>query len=187
MRDMSAKIEKAWAVREGGDVKRLHVVPVHTDPSVARHSWNMAALLWLLHPNPSKNLLLSCILHDCNERWVGDTPAPVKYSMFPDLGREIKKAEEVVDEIMGFAPHLNEHEKNWRRGVDLLELLMYAQAEIAMGNRNMQATHDNVRAHIVESSWVPEPIVDFARQLRWQRTMDVVMQGETFGALEDNS
>lgn len=174
------------AHREAGDVKRMHTVPVVTDPSVARHSWNMAILLWLLHPKPTFEMIMKALTHDNAERWIGDTPSPAKYRINPGIKEELDAAEYEINKVIGCTFELTEDEAKWVRAVDLLEFLMYCEDELAMGNQNVKTSLTNVRAHIAESDWIPPKIKIFARDYMWSRTFDTI-EGEKFGALNDHT
>lgn len=183
---MKNLINMVKAHREAGDVQRLHTVPVVGDASVAKHSWNMAMILWLLHPSPSLKLIMQALTHDNCERWTGDIPAPAKYRMFPALGAEMKAAEIKVADALGLDFTLSDEDQKWVRAADLLEFLMYCEDQLAMGNENMRRSLDNVRRHLTESDWIPEKIRVFAYAYQWFRTSDVV-EGEHFGVLEDHT
>lgn len=175
----------AQAHREAGVVQRMHIVPCLTDTSIARHSWNMAILLWLLHPKPSLKLILRTLTHDNAERWLGDVPSPAKYSINPEIGVAMKESEDAINKVLGIDFDLTEDEMNWSRGVDLLDFMMFCEDELNMGNLGIRPSLENARRHILESEWVPTKIKVFAKDYVWERTRDVI-DGELFGSLETN-
>lgn len=183
---MEKLINLVKAHREAGDVRRMHTVPVVTDPSVCRHSWNMAILLWLLHPKPTFELVMKALTHDNAERWIGDTPSPAKYKINPGIKEELDIAEAQVNELIGCEFDLSEEDARWVRAVDLLEFLMFCEDELYIGNQNVKSSLVNVRAHIQQSDWVPGKIKVFARDYHGGRTFDTV-PGEKFGELEDHT
>lgn len=175
-------VRKVQALREGGHTQRLHTVPVHLDASVAKHSWNMAVLLNTLWPDAPKHLIMACLLHDVSERWIGDTPAPAKYSIHPPLAKALHAAESKVEDALGIMQvELTREEQAWLKGIDILELVMHAEDEINLGNNHLDVTLRNAQA-ILDDEWVPEPIREFARAYRWQRTSDLV-EGNTMEKL----
>lgn len=172
------------AIREGGHTERVHTVPHLLDASVAKHSWNMAAMLALLYPEASKNLILAAIFHDVSERWIGDTPAPAKYSIEPDLGHMLHRAESKVERALGIMQMtLTPEEKTWLKAIDILEFVMYCSDELAMGNRHIEVSLRNARA-ILSGDWVPRALREFAESYEWRRTSDLI-EGDTMEALTD--
>lgn len=178
---INARIRRVQALREGGRVQRLHTVPIIGDASVAAHSFNMALLLAILMPDYPGRLMEAVLTHDLAERWVGDTPAPAKYTIHPPLGEELKKAEEVVDKALGIGIELSEFERGWLKALDILELLMFCEDQLALGNRNVELTAKNCRI-ILDADWVPNRVREFAMCYEWERTADVV-GGETMGEM----
>jgi 5'-deoxynucleotidase YfbR-like HD superfamily hydrolase len=175
-------IRKSLALREGGYTQRMHTVPVLGDTSVARHSWNMASLLWVLHPNPSQDLVWSVLFHDVPERWVGDTPSPAKYSINPALGKELKEAELKVEAALGLEFGLNEEERRWLKALDILEFVMYCDDQSALGNQNVKTGRANAM-RTLDKPWVPEEVQLFLLNYKWQRTNDIV-PGEVMTGLD---
>ena len=74
-------VEQIRSLRESGNVKRVHTIPVVGDVTytVGSHSWNAVSLLYQLHTGPSHNLVKALLWHDCAERWMGDIPWPAKH------------------------------------------------------------------------------------------------------------
>jgi hypothetical protein len=178
-------IIQAQALREGGHVQRCHTMPILGDASNARHCYNMAILLELLWPTELPAYMYRAVLkHDTAERWVGDTPAPAKYSIYKPLGKALREAEMVVEQALGIDEDLTlgEHDEAWLKGVDMLEYLMFCEDQLNLGNRNVFRSIVNVKA-MLESPWVPDPIRQFARHYSWSRTADVV-QGESMTSLD---
>jgi 5'-deoxynucleotidase YfbR-like HD superfamily hydrolase len=166
-------IRRAQAIREGGHTQRMHTCPVHGDASNAKHQWNMAVLYLQLHPAPQMSVLQHILLHDVAERWVGDTPAPAKYSINPQLGKELHKAELEVELALGLDLRVLPEDQKWVKALDILELFMYCHDQIAMGNMNLHPTLHNCTI-ILKGEWVPEVVRDFAASYRWERTMNIV-------------
>jgi len=110
-------------VYESGKVLRYHSNPVmarlfQTD---ADHAWGCAALLFVLHPSPSLELIKAAIFHDSGERWAGDMPAPAKWKN-PKLAEDHATVEKELADEKGIPTfELDEEEENWLKFVDRLE------------------------------------------------------------------
>jgi len=133
-----ALLIRVTATREAGDVRRCHIVPHHGQYNVAQHSYGAMSLLLLLHPNPSLDLIKAVQWHDCAERWLGDIPAPAKWTS-SELGRVYEQAEEKVLKVLGLLPSLGREETNWLKAVDTLDLWLWCREEEAMGNETVSA------------------------------------------------
>ena len=131
-----SRIDRILAAREGGHVERCHTFPHHGTYSVASHSYNMVAMLVILHPEPSLELIKACLLHDCAERWVGDVPSPAKPHVAPGLGDE----EDEILRHFDFPPKsdLSEEDARWVSALDALEFLIWCSDQIALGNQRAE-------------------------------------------------
>lgn len=170
---LTEKIRRVQAYREGGAVQRCHTMPILGDASNARHQYNMVVLYFLLHPNPLIEVVHHILVHDVAERWVGDTPAPAKHSMNPQLGKELLKAEQWVEQALGIPELVDAGERKWVKALDLLELLMFCEDQLALGNRNVTLTGRNCRV-LLQGHWVPQVVREFAAAYTWSRTEDIV-------------
>lgn len=165
-------MDRAKALLEGGRVQRFHALP-HTQPyTVAEHSWSMAMLLLALHPHPvPQRLLWACLTHDVAERWVGDTPAPAKWYVAPDLCHALEKAEHHINTTLGIDWGLNEVDRRWLKALDVAELMVYATDEIHRGNRFMAPTVAKCR-EVLNEEWVPEQVQKWCSNYTPLRTPD---------------
>lgn len=170
------------ALREGGHTQRLHTVPHLGDASVATHSWNMAVMYLQLCPEPKLNVVKHILEHDVAERWIGDTPAPAKYAINPELGRACHAAEALVEAALDIESDLPKEDQRWVKGLDLFELMLYCEDQLAIGNRNVELTGENCRV-ILREHWVPQLIKDMATHYVWSRTCDIV-EGEVMRGLD---
>ena len=153
-------MDRIKAVREAGWVQRMHTTPHHRPHTVAQHSWSMAAMLLLLHPDPSRELIQAALFHDVAERWTGDMPAPMKWWINPEIGIAMAHAEAGILIELGLANKLSEEETKWLRALDILDLYLYAKDELNLGNRHMQEVHDV--CHDFVFSWdSPKEIIDW--------------------------
>ena len=74
----NSKFIQVRAARESVAVRRAHIMYTARHYDIAQHCYNMAAMLMLLHPNPSAELIKAVLFHDVAERWTGDMPATAK-------------------------------------------------------------------------------------------------------------
>lgn len=122
------------ATREAGTVRRCHIVPHHGQYNIAQHSYGAVSLLLLLHPKPSLKLIKAVQWHDVAERWLGDVPAPAKWT-HTELGEAYERAEEELLKRLGLFGELTDLEVAWLKAVDTLELWLWCrEEEEALGN-----------------------------------------------------
>lgn len=151
------------ATREAGAVRRCHIVPHHGQYNIAQHSYGAVSLLLLLHPDPSLNLIKAVQWHDVGERWLGDMPAPAKWSN-PELGRVYEAAEARVLKALDLLPDLTRDEGRWLRAVDILDLLLWCREEAALGNTavsRMLRSCVDAMDRAAEAGTLPEPVRAF--------------------------
>ncbi len=133
-------VERALAIREGGQVQRAHTMQYDGPYNVAIHSYNALSLLLLLYPKtPSLGLIRAVMWHDVPERWTGDIPAPAKWAS-PKLKELLDKLEEKILKELGLEDlfkNLSQEELNWLNAVDLLELWIWSKEQIHHGNKNL--------------------------------------------------
>jgi 5'-deoxynucleotidase YfbR-like HD superfamily hydrolase len=163
------KLEQVLAIREGGGVKRLHTVPTLRDYLVSSHSWTMVTLLLLLHPKPTVRLIQAVQFHDVFERWVGDIPAPAKYWINPDLGREARETERRVEQILDIGQELTKDEVRWLKALDFLELLMWCDEELSLGNTSIEPVRTNIRRLMTQVE-LPDEVAEFMKTYEWKRS-----------------
>lgn len=167
-----------YAVREGGAVERCHTIP-HTRPyTVAAHSWGVAVLLHQIfsgHPRYYEALELA-LFHDVPERWTGDLPAPIKHN-----NKEVSNAIMNVDQAVAqWLDIPSEHEASEDafyifKLCDLLELYLWAQEEMAMGNQNALSVHHQLQAWFAEMERkheLPSMFYTYVKTLDWRRASD---------------
>jgi 5'-deoxynucleotidase YfbR-like HD superfamily hydrolase len=126
---------------KSGEVTRYHTFGARMAQSNAAHSWGVAAILAIVRPDASAELLRAAILHDCQEVAFADIPFPVK-QQFPVL-RDIEgRVEEVFWYDMGITPPvLNVEEKAVLSAADRLEsmLFMHRASEPAISDDEQEA------------------------------------------------
>ncbi len=175
MTSIDKLIKKVRAVRESGNVERCHTTPHHGSYSVAEHSWGVATLLGILHPRPSRQLLLAGLWHDVPERWTGDIPAPMKWLAGDVFKEELTRITNTIELDLGIdqAHHLSAEDYKWLKACDMLDYLLWSIDQIALGNQN--ANEGRLNAEYWFDNYkeeVPDIILEFVNYYRWCRTSD---------------
>ena len=162
--------EQVRAIREAGHVRRCHTLPHVGHYDVANHSWQALALLHALHPNPSTNLIWALAFHDVAERFTGDIPAPAKWGS-PELVAVLRELELRIDVALNTVFHLTADEVLWLNAIDRLELLLWAEDQMAMGNRNAEQCGNLIRIWF-RKNWdaLPNPVAQFISGYTWSRS-----------------
>lgn len=159
-------------LREASHVKRCHTMAIIGEYTVGQHSFDMVTLLLALHPHASRELIIACLAHDLAERWVGDIPAPTKWSD-PMLNGHLEKLEHSILDKLGLNVVLNPIEARWLHGLDRVELLLWSKDQLAMGNQSAA----NVVAALLrwfQNNELPEALKRFVENHKWQRTPDTI-------------
>jgi 5'-deoxynucleotidase YfbR-like HD superfamily hydrolase len=120
-----------------GVTKRFHTKrTIHTQ-NVAEHSWGVAMILIEIC-KPSAMLLHVALTHDLAESVTGDTPATAKWAS-RELRDSLARLEDSFNKRMGIDYGLLPEEQECIKWADMLELIMYCQAEVDMGNTKMES------------------------------------------------
>jgi 5'-deoxynucleotidase YfbR-like HD superfamily hydrolase len=154
--------------REGGATQRCHGAPTLGDASVARHSYNMAVMARLLWPGQHQ-LVYACLFHDTSERWTGDVPNPAKRQFraaFEELEARVNKELSIDGEL-----ELDTENAQRLRALDLFELQLFAEDQLALGNRNFERMRDHVK-ELLSDFWVPDVVQRLSASYTWGRTSD---------------
>lgn len=159
----------ARTFREAGNVARCHTLPHHGNYSVASHSWHALALLFLLHPQPSHALIWSLAFHDVAERFFGDQPTQAGWAN-PALREAQKEAEATALRKLGATFPLTADDEQWLSCLDKLELLLWCEDQMALGNKHVENCAGLVRGWF-RTHWekVPAPIASFISTFIWRR------------------
>lgn len=162
--------------RECAAVKRCHTVPIVGEYTVGQHSHDALSLYLLLCPEPRLDVVRAIHFHDYGERWTGDVPAPAKWAA-PGL-RELTEALEArCLSAHGFSlPDLDEEGEAWLKGVDLLELYLWAQDQVCRGNRNLEPMVEKILEHVASlpDDAIPAPVRAAYRREEWSRSTDTL-------------
>lgn len=169
---MQSEVVKVLQMREGSSVERCHLLPHVGSYSVGKHSFDMLCLLHVLYPKASANLVKAILLHDLAERWTGDVPGSA-YESFPELGKEVHRANDTASELAGYNVDLTPAEQKLLKVIDKMELLLWCHDQKNMGNKNVGRMQDRLEAWF-EKNPIPKPCEEFLNYFRWQRTTETI-------------
>lgn len=165
------------AAREGSHVRRCHTIPHHGEYTVGKHSYDAVNLLLFLYPGePSINLIKAILWHDLGERWAGDAPYP---ATLKDEGfaEGYRRVEELGRQEHGIhIPQLTAFEAQWLSAVDKIELYLWAQEQLALGNRMVEEYLEvlwNWFNEKHEQGVLPKEAWNFVQQYVFERLKDV--------------
>lgn len=167
-------VERVLAAREASHVTRCHTVPHHGEYSVGKHSHDALSLLFILHPDPSINLIKALHWHDGGERWLGDIPSPAKMYN-PELKRVYEATErEALErwELDEGLRELNAEEGAWLRAIDGIELFIWCKEQEALGNRHVYTftrTLTEYFKRLEMDGMMPPPCQEFLENYVWDR------------------
>lgn len=166
-------VKLVLAMREGSVVERCHTIKHIGSYTNGQHQYDAAMLLLVLHPNPSRNLLLAVLTHDQAERWYGDMPAPLKW-LRPDIGQALHELE--AKKLHELRRHeitqLTEDEKQWLSAVDRVELWLWCQDQKAMGCQNLCNVVKELEDSFTKKP-LPKAVVQFLDRYEWHRTEEI--------------
>lgn len=180
MYKMERDLHKIKAAREGACVERTHtfltVGPQYTN---GFHTFNMLAMLRILWPNCSKRLIWAVLEHDLPERWIGDSPYPAKAVGILDREVEARYEAMIIHSIFGEyeTDNLSEEEKNWLKGLDLLEFWFWMLDERSLGNHALSRMFVRVDKLFRERAGdTPTPILNAyyeSKNSEWEMMPDI--------------
>ena len=170
MQDLTLRILK---IREGAAVQRCHTIPHHGSYSNGAHQYGCVMLYFHLHPTPHMLTVRAILAHDLGERWVGDNPAPAKWSMDADLRIELEGLEHRALRSLGEMWELGPEEARWLKAVDMLDMWLWCHEQIALGNQYAQIICDRIDKLFNEKPEnYPEQVIAFVADYYWTRTSD---------------
>lgn len=164
--------DKILHLREAGNVLRFHPLPyLGAGNTVGKHSFDMLVLLDRLHPDPPLRLYRAVLYHDLHERWTGDVPAPIRHN-FPDLKRAHNDAVADLQKRMKIpAVDLTDDERRWLKALDVLEVWLWYQDQLAFGNRHVERAERDAKYWL---DWCDvREVRVFVREFRWERTLEI--------------
>lgn len=106
------------------------------------HQQRVAMLICMLHPNPSKELIVSALTHDSAEAIVGDMPSPAKQGI---IGEAISAIEDMVLEGYGVSTACGS-DAAWLKFCDRLDALMWVKMHCPtlLSSDEWQASYEGV-------------------------------------------
>lgn len=112
-----------------GGTRRYHNRP-KLNQNVREHSWGVALIISILHPNPSQNLLKAALFHDLHENKYSDLLAPLKND-FPEAKLlDEKCVNKFWQDLNGIEyPKLTEEEQLWLDFADVYECCLFTREE----------------------------------------------------------
>jgi len=157
-------LERIQEMRAASRVERCHTTPHCGSYTVGQHSYDMANLLLVLHPNPSMKLLKAVLWHDLHERWIGDVPTTTKCAD-PEIRHRLKILEQRCNEFIGIDIALTPGEYWWLKAVDRIDLWLWCEEQIQMGNREALTIKMDVASSFGN---MPEECRKFVDEYKWE-------------------
>lgn len=161
-------VTRILALREGSAVERCHGIKHVGSYSNGQHEHDAVMLLLVLNPNARRELIITVAGHDQAERWYGDMPSPVKW-LLPDLARKLHELERAKLVELGVWHDLTDEEYEWLSAVDRVELWLWCNDQLALGNQNVLGPKQRL-----EESFLSHPLPWAAQELVsnyvWKRT-----------------
>ena len=144
------------ALYESGIVRRFHTLADYSgglQQSVAEHSWGVALILRELCERSgcplTRDLLFQALIHDAEEAYIGDMPAPTKWR-FPELAKEMNAAEEEVRNELNLPRYVPTAEgRALLKWADGLELYAHAQRRARDGATAYRQVALNIRLYML--------------------------------------
>ena len=118
------------------NVKRYHTFPIIGEQTVGHHSHRVALLLiYLTNGKLSCNLIKAALFHDLAEIHTGDIPATTKWA-HPNIADLLKRIENTYELEHEISVILTEKEKKLLKTADMCELMLFAEEQHMLGNKN---------------------------------------------------
>ena len=181
MYKLTGKAQRVKFLREAADVQRLHVIRTIGEYSNGQHSFNMLAMLRLLWPDAPVSLIWAILEHDIPERVIGDVPSPALRNVYQESLADVAVEESaVMEELFGELPTnvgFSKEEYLWLKGLDILELYLYAKDQFRLGNRNLETMRVAIEDRFKrDAAKFPEPILELFYQCKgsdWDHLPDL--------------
>lgn len=127
----------------GGHTRRWHAADIIGEERVDSHTWGMLAIIHILHPAPSVELLGAVTFHDSpGEPFSGDIPHGAKVA-FPALREADRTIGERAERAIGVHYELDADDDWWLRFADTAQALLFARRQVAQGNTLLDPTLTN--------------------------------------------
>jgi 5'-deoxynucleotidase YfbR-like HD superfamily hydrolase len=147
-------------IQFGHDVTRWHTMPTLKEQTLADHSWGVAMLVARLYDGEYKiSVLMAALEHDLVEKHIGDMPRPGRTD-------EHRTLENRTVARMGLqhGSKLPLSAQNFLEWADLIEAGLHAMREVMLGNKNYRSVITRVQHMINQSTIVPPPLREFAKE-----------------------
>ena len=146
-------------------------MPSIKENSVARHSFGVAWLVYLISPTDSrKELIMAALAHDLAEQEVGDVPAPTKRRL--KIMHELSGIEDDILRDHNIYFSLWDDEKKWLKLADCMDGMMFCIQEMSLGNRKARVVYERYRSYIEQLEPIGERADDVLEQIeslyRWE-------------------
>jgi len=159
------------AVREAGEVVRCHAGgKTTTNYNNAQHQYGVAMLYAILWPGDIEGLL-TALVHDVPERWLGDIPAPVLRNN-QAFRKTLAREEELISAALELPSEhtLTEPQLTRLKNADRLELFLWTLEEESRGNRNFASYRKKIAQMWDDNPPLPEVMaVAVAAVKSWER------------------
>lgn len=133
--------------RAAGAVKRYHIVRTLRHQSVAEHSWNVALLVYMIYPQARPKLIKAALTHDVAEITTGDVPATAKWKE-PKIKELLDIVEAEFRKKYYIDYKLTSKEYKILKWCDMMELVIWCQEEMELGNKYATPIHANGVAYL---------------------------------------
>lgn len=173
-------MEQLDFLRNAGETRRFHTMPVLRHQNIAEHSWHVTMLIYLMYgqndPGITFELLMAGLTHDMAEHKVGDLPAPAKREM--DERLEIKGSgtfkqawndmEQEILKEQGFdwESQLSVDELQKLKIADAMDGALYCVRERMMGNQLITIAFVNFLKYIREELGERDDVGD--HKIAWE-------------------
>ena len=155
-------------------VRRYHTVPQVGEQTVADHSFGVAVILAQMCPQEilSKGLLTAALLHDLCEDVTGDIPATAKWN-YPGLKNVVDRVETDIALRRGITVGLTTTELEWLKAADLLELCLWCQHQLSLGNSYAREILDRGLVALADNPRTPEPVRRLVEDMKCGRRVKI--------------
>lgn len=163
--------ERIKVILEAGYVERAHTLSHIGSYTVGQHCYGVASLILQLYTGePSMELIRAALWHDTAERHLGDCPATAKWNNKRFAAAHQDAEQEIMDGI-GIKFTLTREEYWWLKSIDRLELDIWAQHQVNLGNRYAELVSTNVWKWFKDNEEnIPEEVQSFRKRYGHYRT-----------------
>lgn len=153
-------IERVLALRDAGEVRRLHTIRTIRTHTIAEHTYGAMCIgleLCRLNDQKPERVLITLLQHDVTELETGDVPAPVKRAEVV-VKEAFDRLETSAAARMGLYPvaPLEELEEAIAKAADCLDLGFACLYERQLGNHSprLELCFENILDYTRAQTWV---------------------------------